>query len=156
MKSRYLLIVGLVALVVLGIVTYQKNSPETTLSYGDFLKELERDCSDYEPNGAQYRECLLNLVEQRSNEIAEQYGQLITDLDANTDPEFLTARQTFKQDLAELYATWQTYRDQYCVVQADGYWGGSDQGGEFNRCRLYETEQYSRMLQDLREEWIRD
>jgi len=130
-------------------------SAEADLSYNDFLDDLEKDCPYYEPNGFRYRECLADLLATRDKEASEYLGHFISDLQANTDPEFLTARQTFIVDLTRLSSTWRTYRDQICTVQADLYWGGSDQGGELNRCRLYETERFHRLVQNLRSEWVR-
>lgn len=130
-------------------------STEVSLSYNDFLKGLERDCPYYEPNGARYRECLVTLLEKRDQEVDKYQADLIRDIKAITDSEFQTARQTFIVDLARLNNTWLTYRDQLCTVQADLYWGGSDQGGELNRCRLFETARYRLLLENLRNEWMR-
>lgn len=125
------------------------------LSYNNFLKGLENDCPYYEPSGVAYRECLVDLLAKRDKEVSEYLGRFVTGLQADTSPEFLIARQTVIADLAQLSNTWLTYRDQLCTVQADVYWGGSDQGGELNRCRLYETGRFHRLLQNLRTEWVR-
>ena len=123
-------------------------------AYGAFLNQLQKECPYYEPNGARYRGCLTNLLLERGNEVNEYYDNLIADLRANVDPEFLTARETFTDHLAKLNRTWLTYRDQFCMAQADQYWGGSNQGGFYNTCRLYETEKYRLLLEGFREEWI--
>ena len=130
-------------------------STEVDLSYDDFLQSLEQDCPYYEPNGFRYRECLLTLLEKREQEIDEYQVNLIHDLQANTDPQFLTARQTFITHLEELGSMWKPYRDTLCMTQADKNWGGSNQGGFFNTCRLYETEKYRLLLQNFRDEWVR-
>lgn len=130
-------------------------STEVSLSYNDFLQDLEQHCPYYEPNGAQYRECLVNLLTMREQELDEYQVDLIRDIQTITDSEFQTARQTFVSHLEELGQMWKPYRDQLCIAHADSLWGGSDQGGEFNRCRLYETERYQHLLGNLRNEWIR-
>ena len=126
----------------------------TDTAYEAFHKDLEKDCPYYEPNGFRYRECLSKLFGQRSKELADTYGQLYTDLNSITDPEHLTARDTFKKDLVKLSFEWLTYSDYVCKAQADKYWGGSDQGGEFNRCRLYEIEKFRQQLEQFREDWL--
>ncbi|OGG72841.1 hypothetical protein A3A38_02635 [Candidatus Kaiserbacteria bacterium RIFCSPLOWO2_01_FULL_53_17] len=130
-------------------------STEVSLSYNDFLKDLEQDCPYYEPNGLRYRECLLTLLEKREQEIDEYQVNLIHDLQANTDPQFLTARQTFISHLEELGGMWKPYRDTLCMTQADKNWGGSNQGGFFNTCRLYETTKHQILLANFRDEWVR-
>lgn len=127
---------------------------EIGLSYNDFLTDLEKDCPYYEPSGVQYRECLVNLLAQREREVGEYQADLISDIQASTNPEFITARKTFVTHLEELERTWKPYRDQLCIATFDSMWGGSNQGGAMNTCRLYETERYYRLLQNLRSEWI--
>jgi len=130
-------------------------STEVDLSYNDFLKGLERDCPYYEPNGAQYRECLVNLLATREQEADQYQADLVRDVQAGTDSEFQTARQTFVSHLEELDTMWKPYRDQLCITTFDSMWGGSNQGGAMNTCRLYETARYTQLLQKLRAEWIR-
>lgn len=154
-SALFILLVFIVGIAAFAVSHTKQNrlSADIDLSYNNFLKTLENDCPYYEPNGARYRECLANLLAKRDKEVSDYLGRFILDLQADTDTEFLTARQTFVVDLAQLSSTWLTYRDQLCTVQADAYWGGSDQGGELNRCRLYETERFHRLLQNLRSEW---
>ena len=130
-------------------------STEINLSYDDFLKDLERTCPYYEPNGVQYRDCLLTLLEKREQEVDAYQADLIRGLQANTDSEFLTARQTFIMHLKELNTMWGSYRDTLCMTKADENWGGSNQGGFFNTCRLYETEKYQLLLANFRDVWGR-
>lgn len=157
-----IIVIGVVAFVVL---KYPENtlladeklvspSTEIDLSYNDFQQDLENDCPYYEPSGVAYRGCLVDLLAKRDKEVSEYLGRFVMDLRADASPEFLTARQTFIADLGKFNDTWLTYRDQLCTVEADLYWGGSDQGGELNRCRLYEIEGFYRLLQNLRSEWL--
>ncbi len=129
-------------------------STETNLSYNDFLDNLEQHCPYYEPNGVQYRECLFNLLTQREQEADRYQADLIRNIQAITDPEFLTARQTFVSHLRELGSMWKPYRDQLCLTPFDSMWGGSNQGGANNTCRLYETARYLQLLQKLEAEWL--
>ena len=130
-------------------------STEVDLSYNDFLKGLERDCPYYEPNGVRYRECLVTLLEKRDQEVDKYQADLIRDIQAITDSEFQTARHTFVTHLEELGNMWKPYRDQLCITTFDSMWGGSNQAGAMNTCRLYETERYMQLLKKLRTEWIR-
>ena len=161
-SALIIIVVGVIAFVVL---KYPENtlladeklaSPSIgiDLSYAGFLKDIEKECPYYEPSGAAYRDCLVDLLTKRDKEVSGYLGRFVMDLQADTSTEFLTARQTFVTDLGKFSDTWLTYRDQLCTVQADAYWGGSDQGGELNRCRLYETERFYRLLQNLRSEWV--
>lgn len=122
--------------------------------YEAFRKGLDKDCPYYEPNGFRYRECLTDLLNKRNREVADTYGQLYTDLNTITDPELVSARDAFKKDLMKLSFEWITYSDYLCKAQADRYWGGSDQGGELSRCKLYETEKYMTQLKQFREDWL--
>lgn len=151
-----ILFVLLVGIAVFAVNHTKQNQPsaESNLSYNDFQQDLENDCPYYEPSGVAYRGCLVDLLAKRDKEVSEYLGRFVMDLRADASPEFLTARQTFVTDLGKFNDPWLTYRDQLCTVQADLYWGGSDQGGELNRCRLYETERFYRLLQNLRSEWL--
>ena len=128
--------------------------PNTELTFTEFRKDLEEECPYYEPNGAAYRECLADLLTKLQQEVFMYQLDLNRSLSNDTREEFATARETFIQDLRLLGDSWAVYREQLCKAVADGYWGGSDQGGELNRCRLYETEKYRRLLVDFRETWV--
>lgn len=156
-SSLFILLVLVVGIAAFAVSHIKQNrlSADIDLSYNDFLKILENDCPYYEPSGVAYRNCLVDLLAKRDKEVSEYLGHFALDLQADTSPEFLTARQTVIADLGKFSDTWLSYRNQLCTVQADAYWGGSDQGGELNRCRLYETERFYRLLQNLRSEWTR-
>lgn len=134
-------------------------------TYEDFLKDLEKTCPYYEPDGVSYRECLYNLLEEKdkkaisvSSDLVKDVGIVISEKKMNPDGiDFDTAyfgEQYFLASFAELRKSWGSYRDGLCEADHATSFAGSNTSGFVMTCKLYETEKYILKLIGYRYSWV--
>ena len=134
-------------------------------TYENYLKDLEKTCPYYKPDGVSYRECLYNLLEERdkradtiSNNLVKDIQIVISEKKTNPDKlDFDTAyfgEQHFLESFAELQKSWKSYRDALCDADYAASFAGSNTGGFIMTCKLYETEKYVVRLIGYRYNWV--
>lgn len=134
-------------------------------AYENYLKDLEKTCPYYEPNGVSYRDCLYNLLEKRdkrtdiiSNDLVKDIQIVISEKKTNTgEIDFDSAyfgEQYFLESFAELQKSWKSYRDALCEADYATSFAGSNTVGFIMTCKLYETEKYVVRLIGYRYNWV--
>ena len=134
-------------------------SKQTSISYEDFLDELENLCPYYKPDGVSYRSCLYDLLEGYDQNAKTISDKLIKDTqtvisELKISGEFSDAEEKFLTSFIKLNENWKSYRDALCKTDHAVNWGGSNQGGLITTCQLYETEKYINRLLGYRLNWI--
>lgn len=135
-------------------------------TYETFLKDLEKICPYYEPDGSSYRECLYNLLEKKDKKVISVSNDLVKDveiviLEKKTNPDEMDpytsyfGEQYFLTSFAELQKSWKSYRNSLCEADHSTSFDGSNIGGFIVTCKLYETEKYTKRLIGYRYDWVR-
>lgn len=136
-----------------------------------FIKEINKECSYYEPDGVTYRKCLDDLLARRYKGVDAMIADINRDIkiivvehteadktaprmDRMFNSEYETTSGYFVDYLTELKKTWRPYSEALCNSQFAINSFGADHVGMVNTCLLYETDKVSRKLMWLRYDWI--
>ncbi|MCX6715659.1 MAG: hypothetical protein NT077_01420 [Candidatus Taylorbacteria bacterium] len=139
-------------------------SDTVTPTYKDFLNnDLQKACPFYEPSGVKYRDCLVNLLGNREKAVDQAYSGIVRDIQSLHEKNVASSsagedllwpeRQYFLDNLAVLYKTWKPYRDALCNTELSATWGGSNQSGYINTCKLYQTAVFEAKLLGWKKDW---
>lgn len=134
-------------------------------TYEDFLKDLEKICPYYKPDGVSYRECLYNLLAKKDERVNAISDDLVKDIqvviaEKKTNPDEMNfdsayfGEQHFLESFAELRKSWRPYRDGLCEADYATSFAGSNTSGFIMTCKLYETEKYLTKLVLYRYDWV--
>ena len=134
-------------------------SKRISISYEDFLDELENLCPYYKPDGVTYRSCLYDLLEKYDQDVNTLSDTLIKDTqivisELKASDEFADAEENFLTSFIELNKNWKSYRDALCNTDHATNWSGSNQGGLITICQLYEAGKYIDRLIGYRFDWV--
>ncbi|HEY9583835.1 MAG TPA: hypothetical protein VJI66_02635 [Candidatus Paceibacterota bacterium] len=130
--------------------------------YEDFLNDLQEICPFYKPNAITYRDCLVSRLKDREKLIKKIYEDMVINVkiindemvSADNADEITEPRQDFINNLTILYQSWKSYRNALCGTELSKTWGGSNQSGYINVCKLYQSEIFMIRLLDYRYEWV--
>ncbi len=116
------------------------------VKYADFLKNLDKICPYYIPSGIEYRDCLANLLVKKEKVAEDLYNEILTIAQGVSEvPETdmqIAQRKDFIKSFKELHTAWKPYRDALCATQLSVAYGGSNQSGMVNTCKIYQTQLY--------------
>ncbi len=123
------------------------------VTYRDFLNDLEKVCPYYVPSGVAYRDCLANLLIKKENAVGDMYDEILAAKKKDlADPKwdaFVAVNQNFITNIIKLHSIWKPYRDALCDAQLSSAYGGSNESGMINTCKIYQTDLYANRLANL-------
>jgi len=128
----------------------------------EVYERVQEKCPYYKPDGARYRGCLYEVLDQSDAKATQEYNALLKDLKivmaeafARSGDELINSpAKAFLESVPKFQASWKSYKDAYCEVDNAIFWGGSDQGGMIAMCLIYMDEVQLAKYASFRRDWV--
>jgi hypothetical protein len=129
-------------------------------SNADYIKDIDKECPYYKPDGATYRECLENLLVRQDKITNAIFADIKNDLkivineQQESDPGFESLANDFMEYLGKLSKSWQPHIESLCRSKYAINGFGSNYAGMVNTCQLYQASILNDELLSMRYDWI--